>query len=106
MVAIGAGISAGDMKLTGTPIEASKVGGASGVAALYVTTGVNYAEVGAAASGKKLLTISGVKACAQSGSCVMSVVTSPAVEITVNHNAATAVGASFKADFRMMIHEV
>jgi hypothetical protein len=106
MAALGAGISAGDMKITGTPIEASKVGGASGVAALYLTTGVNYAEVGAAASGKKLLTISGDKACAQAGSCVMSVVTSPAVEITVNHNAATAVGASFKAAFRMMIHEV
>ncbi|HUK02674.1 MAG TPA: hypothetical protein VLW26_10380 [Steroidobacteraceae bacterium] len=106
MAAIGGGMAAGDMKITGTPIEASKVGSASGVAALYVTTGVNYAEVGAAASGKKLLTISGDKACAQAGQCVMSVVTSPAVEITVNHNAAAAVGASFKAAFRMMIHEV
>jgi hypothetical protein len=33
-------------------------------------------------------------------------VTTPAVEITVNHNAATAVGATFKAAFRMMIKEI
>jgi len=106
LAALGAGLSAGDMKITGQGVEAGKVGATSGVAALYVTSGVNYAEVGAAASAKKLLTISGDKACAQAGHCVMSVVTSPAVEITVNHNAATAVGASFKAAFRMMIHEI
>ena len=106
MAAIGAGISAGDMQLTGAPIEAGKLGSVSGVAALYVTAGVNYAEVGATASSKKILTISGDRACAQAGQCVMSVVTAPAVEITVNHNAASAVGATFKAAFRMMIHEI
>jgi hypothetical protein len=106
MAALGAGLTAGDMTITGKPIEASAVAGASGVVALYVTTGSPYAEIGAAASAKKLLTISSDKACATSGSCVMSVVSSPAVEITVNHTAATAVGASFKAAFRMMIKEV
>jgi hypothetical protein len=106
MAALGGGLTAGEMKVTGKPIEVGAVGGASGVAALYVTTGVDYAAVGSAASGKKLLTISSDKACAVAGQCVMSVVTSPAVEITVNHASATAVGASFKAAFRMMIHEI
>jgi hypothetical protein len=106
MAAIGSGLAAGDMTITGKPVEASAVGGSNGLAALYVTTGSPYAEIGAAASGKKLLTISSDKACAQSGACVMSVVTTPAVEITVNHTAATAVGASFKAAFRMMIKEI
>lgn len=106
MAALGSGLAAGDMTITGKPIEASAIGAASGLAALYVTSGSPYAEVGAAASGKKLLTISSDKACAQSGACVMSVVTSPSVEITVNHAAATAVGASFKAAFRMMIKEI
>ncbi len=106
MAALGSGLAAGDMTITGKPIEASAVGGASGLAALYVTTGSPYAEIGAAASAKKLMTISSDKACAQSGACVMSVVTAPAVEITVNHGAATAVGASFKAAFRMMIKEI
>ncbi|MGA2709454.1 MAG: hypothetical protein ACLQJ0_11175 [Steroidobacteraceae bacterium] len=106
MAAIGSGLTAGDLTITGKPIEASAVGGAGGMAALYVTTGSPYSEIGAAASGKKLLTISSDKACAQSGACVMSVVTTPAVEITVNHNAATAVGATFKAAFRMMIKEI
>jgi hypothetical protein len=106
MAALGGGMPAGDLKVTGSPIEVGKVGAAGNVAALYLTTGINYAEVAAAASGKKILTISGDKACAQGGQCVMSVVTAPTVEITVNHNAATEVGASFKAAFRMMIHEI
>jgi hypothetical protein len=106
MAAIGSGISVGAMKVTGSPIAIGNVGAASGVSALYVTTGVDYAAVATAANAKKLLTISGDKACAESGQCVMSVVTSPAVEITVNDRAAAAVGAKFKAAFRMMIHEI
>jgi hypothetical protein len=36
----------------------------------------------------------------------MGVTTVPKVEITVNRAAAAAVGASFKAAFRMMIKEI
>jgi hypothetical protein len=106
MAAIGSGISVGAMKVTGSPIAVGKVAAASGVSALYITTGIDYAAVAAAASADKLLTISGDKTCAQAGECVMSVVTSPAVEITVNDRAAAAIGAKFKAAFRMMIHEI
>ncbi|KQZ02897.1 hypothetical protein ASD21_21420 [Caulobacter sp. Root1455] len=103
MAAIGGGMSAGAVTLTAKPVEASAVSGVSGVAALYVTTGVN---VGAAAKAKKLITIGSDVSCATSGACVMSVSADPKVEIVVNRAAAAAVGAVFKAAFRMMIREV
>ncbi|WP_421933672.1 hypothetical protein [Phenylobacterium sp.] len=106
MAALGAGYAAGAVTLTGKPIEASAVGGASGVAALYVTEGVSYGAVGSAAKAKKMITIGSDPACVMSGACVMGVSTDPKVDITVNRAAAAAVGATFKAAFRMMIKEV
>lgn len=103
MAAIGGGMSAGAVTLTAKPVEASAVSGVSGVVALYVTAGVN---VGAAAKAKKLITIGSDPSCAASGACVMSVSADPKVEIVVNRAAAAAVGAVFKAAFRMMIREV
>jgi hypothetical protein len=106
MSAIGGGLQAGALTLTGKPIEAGAVGGASGVVALFVTKGVNYAAVGGAAKAKKIITIGSDPECAPSGGCAMSVATEPKVEIIVNRGAAAAVGAVFKAAFRMMIREV
>lgn len=106
MGALGGGLSVGALTLTGKPIDASAVGGAGGVAALFVTTGVNYGAVGAAAKGKKIITIGSDPACATSGGCTMSVASDPKVEIIVNRASAAAVGAVFKAAFRMMIREV
>lgn len=106
MAALGSGYSAGAVTLVGKPVEAGVVGGVSGVNALYVTGGVNYAAVGGAAKGKKLVTIGSDPACVRSGACVMGVTTTPKVEITVNRAAAAAVGAAFKAAFRMMIKEI
>lgn len=106
MAALGAGYAAGPLTLVGKPVEVSAVGGVSGVQVLYVTTGVSYGAVGGAAKAKKLIAISGDPACAASGGCVMSVTTEPKVDITVNRATAAAVGATFKAAFRMMIHEI
>lgn len=106
MAALGGGYSAGSLTLVGAPIPVSAIGGAGGVSALYVTEGVNYSAVGAAAKAKKLVTIGSDKACVTSGACVMGVTTVPKVEITVNRATAAAVGASFKAAFRMMIKEI
>jgi len=105
LAALGGGYSAGAVTLVGKPVEVSEVGGVSGVNALYVTSGVNYGAVGGEAKARKLVTI-GSPACAQSGGCVMGVTTEPKVEITVNRSTAAAVGASFKAAFRMMIKEI
>ncbi len=105
MAALGAGLSAGSITLVGKPVEASEVGDVSGVAALYLTKGVNEAAVGSAAKSKRLITI-GDLACAASGACVMSVSTDPKVDIEVNRAAAAAVGATFKSAFSMMIHQI
>ena len=106
MAALGSGYAAGALTLVGKPVEAGEVGGVPGVQALYVTEGVNYAAVGAAAKGKKLITIGSDPACVRSGACAMGVSTDPKVDITVNRATAAAVGATFKAAFRMMINEI
>jgi len=105
MAALGAGLSAGSITLVGKPVEVSEVGGVSGVAALYLTKGINNAAVGSAAKSKRLITI-GDSACAVSGACVMSVSTDPKVDIQVNRAAAAGVGAAFKSAFSMMIHQI
>jgi hypothetical protein len=106
MAAMGGGYSAGALTIVGAPMPVSALGGAGGVKALFVTTGVNYGAVGAAAKAKKVITIGTDPACVKSGACVMGVSTEPKVEITVNRSAADAVGAAFKAAFRMMIKEI
>ena len=103
MASIGAGMSAGSLTVVGKPVEADEVAGLSGVPVLYVTKGVN---VGAAAKAKKLITIGSDPGCVASGACVMTVSSDPKVEIVVSRSAAAAVGAVFKAAFRMMIREV
>jgi len=106
MAALGGGYPAGAVTLTGKAVPASEVGGVSGVAALYITTGVNYGAVGGEAKAKKLVTVGSDPACVNSGACVMGVSTDPKVDITVNRATAAAVGVAFKAAFRMMIHEI
>lgn len=103
MAAIGDGYSAGAVTLVGKPIEAGADGRAK---VLFVTRGVDYAAVGSDARAKHIITIGSDPACVQSGACVVGVSTDPTVEIIVNHRAAAAVGASFKAAFRMMIQEI
>ena len=106
MAMLGSGYAAGALTLVGKPVEAADVGSVSGVQALFVTGGVNYGAVGAAAKGRKLITIGSDLACVRSGGCAMGVATDPKVDITVNRATAAAVGASFKAAFRMMINEI
>jgi hypothetical protein len=104
MAALGSGLEVGSLTLTGKPIEIGGIGG--GVAALYLTEGVNFAAAGAAAKAHKLVTISDDTACVTSGACVLGVTTTPKVEIKVNRAAASAIGVSFKSAFRMMITEL
>lgn len=106
MAAIGGGYAAGAVTLVGKPVEADDVAGAAGINALFVTAGVNYGAVGAAAKARKIVTIGSSPACVNSGACVMGITTEPKVEIVVNRSAAAAVGAAFKAAFRMMIKEI
>ena len=106
MGALGTGMTVGAVTIVGKAVDANAVSGVSGVSAFYLTHGVNYAAVGAIAKSKKVLSISSDMACVNSGACVMGVAASPKVEIVVNSAAAAAIGASFKAAFKMMIKEI
>jgi hypothetical protein len=103
MGAIGAGMAAGGATVVGKPVEVSGIGDAG---VIYITRGANYAAAGAVGKSKKVLTISSDMACVNSGACVMGVAASPKVEIVVNRASATAIGAAFKAAFKMMIKEI
>jgi len=104
MAALGSGLDVGSLTLTGKPMEVGAISG--GVAALYLTDGLNFAAAGAAGKAHKLITISADSACVNSGACVMSVTTTPKVEIKVNRAAAAGIGVSFKSAFRMLITEI
>lgn len=106
MAALGSGMTVGGVTVVGKAVDAGAVSGTSGVAAFYITRGVNYAAVGGVAKGKKILSISSDMACVKSGACVMGVAASPKVEIVVNKASAAATGVSFKAAFKMMIKEI
>ncbi|CAL4866436.1 hypothetical protein MMA231_00677 [Asticcacaulis sp. MM231] len=106
MAALGAGMAVGAVTVVGKAVDVGSVAGTSGVGAFYLTHGVNYAAVGAAAKSKKTLSISSDMACVKSGACVMGVAATPKVEIVVNSASAAAIGASFKPAFKMMIKEI
>ena len=103
MAAIGGGYSAGGVTIVGKPMLAGADGGAK---VLFVTRGVNYAAVASDARAKHIITIGSDPACVREGDCVIGISTDPTVQIVVNHTAAAAVGASFRAAFRMMIQEI
>lgn len=103
MAGIGGGYSVGGATIVGKPMEEGAIGG---VKALFITHGVDYAAVGADARAKHIITIGSDLACVQSGACVVGISTDPTVQIVVNHTSAAAVGASFRAAFRMMIEEI
>jgi hypothetical protein len=103
MAAIGGGYTAGAVTIIGKPMQAGADGG---VKVLFVTRGVDYAAVGSDARAKHIITIGSDSACVQGGNCVIGISTDPTVQIVVNHKAAAAMGASFRAAFRMMIQEI
>ncbi len=105
MAALGGGYNAGTVTIAPKAVEADSAADA-GLKVLFLTHGVGYGAVGGAAKAKHIITIGSDPACVASGACVMGVTTEPAVQITVNHNAAAAVGATFKAAFRMLIREI
>ncbi len=84
-------------------MDQQSIGGSS---TLFLTHGVNYAAVGADARARGVITIGSDFSCVESGACAVGVATDPTVTIVVNHKTIAAVGASFRAAFRMMIHEI
>lgn len=103
MAALGGGYVVGGLSVVGKPMEAADAGRAK---VLFLTRGVNYAAVGAEARARHVIAMGSDPACVQSGACAVGVSTDPSVQIVVNRKAAAAMGASFRAAFRMMIQEI
>ncbi len=73
---------------------------------VIVTVGLPPAEldaVAATAQARKMLTMSTDPTCAKGGKCVLSVRTSPKVEILFNSAVAQGAGIEFQPTFRMMM---
>jgi hypothetical protein len=95
---LGSGVSSGKLKLTGKKAESS-----SGAKVAYIAKG---AEAKAPAlNAKGIITVSADPECARSGQCVLSVTSSPKVEIHVSSAASKSAGVEFGSAFRMMITE-
>ena len=106
MAALDGGYKAGAVNLVGRSVEIGSVSSLGDVKAIFLTRGVNYAAISALARSRRIITIGSDPVCVRSGACVMGVTTEPAVQIVINRAAAAAVGAAFKAAFRMMIREI
>ena len=80
---------------------------ADGIAAMYVTSdlGPHLDDAAAAARRLHVPTISKEMACVQSSRCMLAFSSQPAVEIVLNHDAATSAGVHFNQAFRMLVRE-
>ena len=80
--------------------------GLAGAKVAFVTRGVNYAEVAAAAAPLSILTISFDPACAKAGRCIVSIAVARKVEITVSRAARKASNVTFNSAFMMLVKEI
>ena len=79
----------------------------TGVAALYVTSGLNanMPTISGAAQRLRIPTISADLACVQSSGCVVGYSTEPTVQIVIDKEAAERTGVRFMQAFRMLVRE-
>lgn len=107
LAALGSGVSAGGVTLTGRKVPVSALAG-SGAKVIIVPEGQAASHAGIAAAARQMgaLTITTDMACVRAGHCVIGATASPQVEIVVSRAAAAANGVSFAAAFRVMIREI
>ncbi len=101
---LGGGLKAGEVTMKPQVVSVSDLGSAGSAAAIFVPAGMagHYGAI----KGTGKLTLTTDQSCAEAGACVVSVQSSPKVEIVVNRSAASAASVSFAAAFRMMIKEI
>jgi hypothetical protein len=104
--ALGSGLVVGSLRLTPRRVSMSALDQLSGVRVAFVTKGTNYRGIAAAAAPLSILTISSDPACAQAGYCVVSIVSTSRVQITVSRAAASAARLRFSSGFLMLIKEI
>jgi hypothetical protein len=105
--AIGDALVAGRITLKARLISVDQLHDADGIAAMYVTSdlGPHLDDAAAAARRLHVPTISKEMACVQSSRCMLAFSSQPAVEIVLNHDAATSAGVHFNQAFRMLVRE-
>lgn len=107
IAALGSGVSANGVTLTGRKVAASALAG-SGAKVIIVPAGQSaaFATISAAARQLGALTISADMSCVRAGQCVVGATASPQVEIVVSRSAAAANAVTFASAFRVMIKEI
>ncbi len=104
---IGDGLATGRVRLRVRLVPVEQLAGATGLNALYLTSGVaeNTDAIFTAARRLQAPIISTDLACVESGRCVVGFSSEPTVQILINQGAAERAGVHFLQAFRMLVRE-
>jgi hypothetical protein len=104
---IGTDLPAGRVRLQVRLIPLEQLAVVTGVAALYVTSGLaaNMETISKTAQRLHVPTISADMACVQSRGCIIGFSTEPTVQIVIDKSSAERTGVHFMQAFRMLVHE-
>jgi hypothetical protein len=104
---IGTDLPAGRVRLQMQVVPLDQLNAVSGVAALYVTAGLNanMEKIGVTAQRLHVPTISADLVCVQSRGCVIGYSTEPTVQIVIDTAQAERTGVRFMQAFRMLVRE-
>ncbi|WP_162806243.1 YfiR/HmsC family protein [Sphingosinicella terrae] len=104
--ALRSGIRAGGVTLRPRMVASNALAQLDGARVAFVTRGINYGRVSAAAGPRSILTVSSDRRCATSGQCVMSISSGGRIQILVSRAAARAANLRFNTSFLMLVTEV
>jgi hypothetical protein len=104
---IGADLPAGRVRLQVRLVPLEQLNAVTGLAALYVTSGLSASMETIAGTAQRLHipTISADLGCVESGGCVVAFSTEPTVQIVIDSAAAERAGVHFMQAFRMLVRE-
>jgi hypothetical protein len=104
---VGADLQAGRVSLQVRLIPVDQLAAVSGVAALYVTSGLaaNMETISSTAQRLHVPTISADLTCVESHGCVVGFSTEPTVQIVLDRASAERMGVHFMQAFRMLVRE-
>jgi hypothetical protein len=104
---IGTDLPAGRVRLQVRLVPVEQLAAVTGVAALYVTSGLaaNMETISSTAQRLHIPTISADMACVQSRGCIIGFSTEPTVQIVIDKGSAERTGVHFMQAFRMLVRE-
>jgi hypothetical protein len=104
---IGDDLPTGRVRLRVRQVTIDQLAALTGVAALYVTSGLasSMDSISGAAQRLHVPTISADLICVQSGGCIVGFSTEPTVRILIDKAAAERAGVRFMQAFRMLVRE-